>query len=198
MVIFLIDKQVNSVLKSAFFQLRILKKVKPFLSFVDFEKVIHAFITTRLDYCNALYFGVSQSCLHRLQLIQNAAARLLTGTRRFDHISPVLASLHWLPVHFRIHFKILLFVFKSFHGLAPPFISDLLKLYIPKRSLRSAGKLLLVVPRSKLVHRGDRAFSVAAPKLWNKLPFHIKSAPSLPVFKSRLKTLFYSQAFNTE
>ena len=116
---FLMDKQINSVLKSAFFQLRILSKVKAFLSFADFEKVIHAFISTRLDYCNELYFGVSQNCLHRLQLVQNAAARLLTGTRRYDHISPVLSALHWLPVRFRIHFKILLFVFKSLHGLAP-------------------------------------------------------------------------------
>ena len=195
---FLMDKQINAVLKSSFFQLRILSKAKPFLSFVDFEKVIHAFITTRLDYCNALYLGVSHGGLHRLQMVQNAAARLLTGTRRRDHISPVLASLHWLPVRFRIKFKILLFVFKSFHGLAPSYISDLLELYVPKRTLRSAGKLLLVVPKSNLVHRGDRAFSVAAPKLWNELPLTIKLAPSLTVFKTRLKTHFYSQAFNPE
>ena len=190
---FLMDKQVNSVLKSAFFQ-----RLKAFLSFNDFEKVIHAFITTRLDYCNALYFGVSHYCLHRLQLIQNAAARLLTGTRRHDHISPVLSALHWLPVRFRINFKILLFVFKSRHGLAPSYISDLLKPYVPTRSLRSAGKMLLEVPKSKLVNRGDRAFSVAAPKLWNELPLHIKQSPSLSVFKTRLKTLFYSQAFISE
>ena len=122
---------------------------------------------------------------------------MLTGTRRRDHISPVLSSLHWLPVRFRINFKILLFVFKARHGLAPSYISDLLKPYVPTRSLRSAGQMLLVVPKSNLVNRGDRAFSVAAPKLWNELPLHIKQATSLSIFKTRLKTLFYSQAFNS-
>ena len=71
--------------------------------------VIHAFITTHLDYCNALYVGVNQSSLSRLQLVQNAAARLLTKTRKQEHISPVLAALHWLPVHFRINFKLLMY-----------------------------------------------------------------------------------------
>lgn len=193
---FKLDKQINSVIKSSFFQLRLLSKVKSFLSFNDFEKVIHAFISTRLDYCNALYAGVSQASLSRLQLVQNAAARLLTGSRRREHISPILASLHWLPVSFRIDFKILLFAYKSLNGLAPTYLSDLLQPHVPLRSLRSADQLLLVVPRSRLKHRGDRAFAVVAPKLWNELPLHVRLAPTLPVFKSRLKTHLYSLAFN--
>uniref|UniRef100_A0A3B3D322 Reverse transcriptase domain-containing protein n=1 Tax=Oryzias melastigma TaxID=30732 RepID=A0A3B3D322_ORYME len=113
---FKLDSHISSVVKSSFFQLRRLTKVKPFLSQQHFETVIHAFITSRLDYCNSLYFGISQSSLSRLQLVQNAAARVLVGARKRDHITPVLASLHWL--HFRVHFKILLFVFKSLSGLA--------------------------------------------------------------------------------
>lgn len=88
----------------------------------DLQTVIHAFITSRLDYCNSLYFGLPKSSLDRLQLVQNAAARLLTGTRKREHITPVLASLHWLPVKFRIDFKILLYVFKALHGCAPQYI----------------------------------------------------------------------------
>lgn len=118
--VFNLDKQISAVVKSNFFKLRQLAKVKQILSKQDFEMIIHALITSHLDYCNSLYYGVSQSSLSRLQLVQNAAARLLTGTRRRNHISPVLASLHWLPVHFRVHFKILLFAFKSLNGLAPP------------------------------------------------------------------------------
>ena len=95
---FKLDKQINSVVKSSFCQLRILPKVKPFLSFNDFERVIHCFITTKLDYCNALYVGVSQASISHLQLVQNAAARLFTRTRKREHITPVLASLHWLPI----------------------------------------------------------------------------------------------------
>ena len=101
------DCQIKAVVKSNFFQLRQLAKIKPVLQRHHFETVIHAFVTTRLDYCNALYMGVSGSSIARLQLVQNAAARLLIGISKYEHISPILASLHWLPVHFRIHFKIL-------------------------------------------------------------------------------------------
>ena len=110
---FKFDRQIGYVVKSAFFQLRLLASVKPYLSPTDLEKVIHAFISSRLDYCNSLYVGLDQRSLRRLQLVQNAAARLLTGTKKREHISPVLASLHWLPVRFRIDFKILMFVLKS-------------------------------------------------------------------------------------
>ena len=111
------DSQIKAVVKSSFFQLRQLAKIKPVLQRRHFETVIHAFVTTRLDYCNALYVGIAGSSIARLQLVQNAAARLLTGTRKYEHISPILASLHWLPIHFRIHFKILL---KFFYLLLKP------------------------------------------------------------------------------
>lgn len=140
--------------------------------------------------------GVSGSSLAHLQMVQNAAARLLTGTK-YEHISPILASLHWLPVQFRIHFKILLFVFKSLNGLAPLYISELLHLYTPTRSLRSADQLLLHVPKTNHKLRGDCAFAVAAPKVWNDLPQPIKQATSITHFKSLLKTHLFSMAFNT-
>ncbi len=78
--------------------------MKPILSFKDFERVLHAFISTRLNYCNALYAGTNQVSFARLQLVRTAAARLLTGTSKREHITPILASLHWPPVHFRINF----------------------------------------------------------------------------------------------
>lgn len=108
---FQFDKQIN-VVSSNFYHLRLLAQIKPVLSFNDFEQVIHAFISTQLDYCSALYAGLNQTSVARLQLVQNAAARLLTGTRTYDHITVILARLHWLPVCFRIEFKILLFTFK--------------------------------------------------------------------------------------
>ena len=107
------DSQIKAVGKSSFFQLRQLAKIKPFLQRQQFETVIHAFVTTRLDYCNALYMGVGGSSIAHLQLVQNAAARLLTGTSKYEHILPILASLHLLPVHFRIHFKLFYLLLKS-------------------------------------------------------------------------------------
>ena len=155
----------------------------------------HAFISTRLDYCNALYTGINQASHARLQLVQNAAARLLTGTCKHDHITPILASLHWLPVHFRIHFKILLFVCKSLNDLAPQYITEIIHVYTPPRALRSADQLRLVVPKSRQKNRGDPAFSVVAPKLWNELPTHVKMALTLDTFKTRLKTNFLLLGF---
>lgn len=108
-----VDRQISTVVKASFFHLRQLAKVKPLLARQHFEKVIPAFITSRVDYCNALYYGVSQSSLPWLQLVQNAAAHLLTGARKREHITAIPASLHWLPVHCRVCLKFLLFLFKS-------------------------------------------------------------------------------------
>ncbi len=169
-----------------------LAKVKTFLSFKHFETAIHAFISSGIDYCNSLYLGINSYSISRLQMVQNAAARLLTGVRKYEHITPVLMSLHWLPVRFRIDFKVLLLVFKCLNGLAPPYLSDLLCEYHPERTLRSANQSLLTVPKSKLKSRGDRAFAIAAPKLWNMLPIHIRTAPTLHIFKSKLKMYLFT------
>ncbi len=180
-----LDRQVNQAVKSSFYQLRTLVKMKSFLSFTNFERVIHAFITTRLDYCNSLYLGISQSSINHLQIVQNATARVLTGARKHEHITPVLKSLHWLPV-----VKVLLLVFKSLNDLAPSYLSDLWIDHQPARVLRSANLRLLVVPRTKLKSRGDQAFAVAAPRLWNSLHTEIRTAPTLSIFKSRLKSFY--------
>ena len=89
---------------ACFFKIRLLAKTKSYLSFKDLERVINAFVTSRLDYYNALYVGMDQASIKRLQLVQNAAAHLLTGHKKRDHITPILASRHWLPVRFRIDF----------------------------------------------------------------------------------------------
>ncbi len=189
------DRQINSVVKSSFFQLRLLSKAKSFLSFKNLEKVIHAFITSKLDYCNSLYIGISQTALSRLQLVQNAAARLLTRSHKRDHITPVLQSLHWLPVRFRVDFKILLIVYKSLNGMAPSYISDLLIEHNVNRSLRSSNQRLLFIPKTRRKCRGDRAFATAAPRLWNDLPLFIRMASSVAIFKSKLKTYLFDKAF---
>ncbi len=120
-------------------------------------------------------------------MVQNAAARLLTTSRVFDHISLILTSLHWLPVKQRIEFKILVLVFKALHGLAPAYLFDLLRCHNPSRTLRSSNLGVLSVRRSRLIHRGDRAFAIAGPKLWNSLPGSVRMVSSLSSFKFKLK-----------
>lgn len=122
--------------------------------------------------------------------IQNSAARILTYTSSRQHITDVLHSLHWLPVQSRIVFKTLTLTYKAIHGIAPSYICDLVILYTPSRSLRSADSFTLQQPPCRLKSMGERAFSVAAPRLWNALPLTVRNAPTLASFKKWLKKLF--------
>ncbi len=108
--------------------------------------VSDAFVTSRLDYCNALLGGCPASSINKLQIVQNAAARVLTRSRKYDNITQILQSLHWLPIKFRISYKILLLNYKAINDLAPAYLTNLLSRYNPTRSLRSQNSGLLVVP----------------------------------------------------
>jgi len=98
------------------------------------EQLVHAFMTLKLDYCNALLGGCPARLTHKLLLVQNAAARVLTRTRKYDHISAVLST-HWLPIKLCIHFKILLITYKALNGLASQYLSELLMHYSPSHLL---------------------------------------------------------------
>ncbi len=132
--------------------------------------------------------------IRQLQLIQNAAARILTRTRKSEHITPVLRSLHWLPVTFRIDFKVLLLIYKSLNGLGPKYMADMLTEYKPNRTLRSLGSSQLEIPSVHTKQR-ESAFSYYAARSWNQLPEEIKCAKTLATFKSSLKTHLFSCAF---
>ncbi len=129
------------------------------LSVSDAEKLVHGFMTSRLDYCNALQGGCLASSINKLQIVQNAAARVLTRSRKYDHSTPILQSLHWLPIKFRISYKILLLTYKALNGLAPAYLTSLLSLYNPTRSLRSLKSGLFIVPRIANSTKGGRTFS---------------------------------------
>lgn len=188
------NSHIKTVTKSAYYHLKNISRIKGLMSQQDLEKLVHAFIFSRLDYCNSVFTGLPKKSIRQLQLIQNAAARVLTKTKKVDHITPVLRSLHWLPVCQRIDFKILLLVYKALNGLGPKYISDLLLSYEPPRPLRSSGTGLLCVPRVRTKH-GEAAFSFYAPHIWNKLPENCRSAATLSSFKSRLKTFLFAAAF---
>ncbi len=145
-------------------------------------------MTSRLDYCNALLGGCSARLINKLQMVQNAAARVLTRTRKYDHISPVLSTLHWLPTKHRIDFKILLITYKALNGLA-------IQYSLPSRPLRSQNSGHLIIPRISKSTAGGRSFSYLAPKLWNNLPNTVREADTLCQFKSRLKTHLFNLVY---
>ena len=173
-----------------------MRSIKKYLSRDSVITLVHAFITSRLDYCNGLLFGLPNVRVAKLQRVQNAAVRLILGIGKFSHITPALYELHWLPVSLRIDYKILLLTFKCIYGLAPTYLSDLISIKSNSLyNLRSTGKLLLDYPKGKMLTTlGARSFS-AAPKLWNELPLELRQGTSLDSFKSRLKTYLFKKYF---
>lgn len=181
----------KQLVRNCFFQLRNISKLRSFVAKGELEMIIHAFISSRLDYCNSLFSCLSKKELYRLQAVQNSAARLLIHIKKREHITPVLEALHQLPVYF----KILVLTFRALHGQAPTYITDLTQLHTPTRSLRSLDQSLLVVPRTYFKTRGDQSFQAVAPRLWNALPLFLRCANSVEFFKKQLKTLLFKQDF---
>jgi len=133
-----------------------------------------------------------------LQSVVNAAARSITGLRRSDHITDTLASLHWLRSSEHIQYKLATTVFRSLHGLAPPYLSDDLHRLVDipsRRRLRTVNSLQLDVPRTHRRTVGDRAFAAAGSTLWNSLPHDITNCVSLTSFYRKLKTFLFSISF---
>ena len=188
------DKFVSQKYQTCMLHLRYMSRIRKYLSIDACKSVIHALVTSRLDYANSLLFGIKQTHINKLQRIQNYAAKIIYKATYRDHATPYLISLHWLPVHARIQFKVLVHTYNSLHGTAPKYLSDLIKHYIPTRSLRSENQLKLVETRSKSRY-GDRSFTIAAPVLWNHLPLKIKNAESVIEFKKQLKTFLFTQEY---
>ena len=205
------DKHMNmsthvaNISKACFMQLRNLWSFKKFIDSDTLAALSHTFVTSKLDYGNALLYGIPKTTMSRLQYVQNCAARLIRGARKFDHVTPLLIDLLWLPMTYRPMtcrpmtyrpmFKILLTVFKILQGRAPEYLTELITIYNPGRSLRSNGSLILNVPRSNTKSWGDRAFSIAGPRIWNSLPIELRMITNIEEFKSRLKTHLFKVAF---
>ena len=163
------NKHGKFLCKTAFNHLRNLTTIRRFLSHKHCEILIYAFGTSRIDYCYSLLSCLPQHLLQKFQRVQNAAARLLTYSKKCDNISPILKELHRLTVKSRIEFKILILTFKAYHEIGPKNLTDSLIKYTPSRTLPSTNKGLLVAPKYNLESYGKRAFSVIAPSLWNNL-----------------------------
>jgi len=187
---------VASVCRSAYYHLRQIRPTLQSLSRDAAKTLVQAFISSRLEYYNSVLYGVTDNLLQRLQSVQNAAARLITRTGRREHIiltCYVLQELHWLPVRRRIDFKLATLMFKSLHGCAPSYLSDVCK-SAPEasRRLRSSGAITCVIPWSR-TRLGDRSFDVAGPLPWNKLPASLRSSDSLCQFRRQLKTFLFAK-----
>ena len=185
---------VSATARACYFHLRRISQIRKYLTTEATTKLVVSLILSRIDYCNSLLSGLPNSTIHTLQRVQNNAARLILKKKKSDHITPLLKSLHWLPVDLRIHYKILSLCYKSLNNSAPIYLSNSLHLYTPSRHLRSASDpLRLQTPRTKLSTFGPRSFSAYGPHIWNTLPLSLRLKPSLSSFQSALKTYLYQK-----
>ena len=186
---------VSAVCKSAYSQLRNIAQIRRHLTQDATATLIHSLVTSRLDNMNSLLHGLPNTQLHKLQRIQNHAAKVVVRKKKCDHATPILKSLHWLKIPYRIEYKLLLIVFKCLHGQAPKYLSERLEKYVPGRVLCSGDSDKLVERKANLKTYGDRCFSVAVPKLWNALPKDLRALDNINEFKSSLKTHLFKQCF---
>src|SRR6218665_3253272 len=164
----------HNLTHSSYFQLRRLRTVHKAVSVPIFTSIVHAFVCSRIDFCNSLLIGLPKTRLSPLQTVLNAAARLIARLPRYSHIpSYIKDHLHWLPISTQIECKVMLIVLKAQMGVAPKYLRDTIRLPTSAsslRPLRSLDRQELFVPRTRTTMAMSRSFSVIGPSLWNRLP----------------------------
>ena len=160
------------------------------------ETLIHSLVHSHIDYCNSLLAGMPHCLIQNVQKIQNFAARVVTKSNKYCHITPLLYSLHWLPVEMRIRYKILVLVFKCIHKMAPNYLQNLIISSNTTYDLRNRSAVWLNVPNISCITLGGRAFCRLGPLWWNDLPLQIRKINCLHVFLKSIKTHLFMVYFS--
>jgi len=186
-----LQKHISSVCQTSYLHIRHLRQIRSILDTNSAILLANSLVSSRLDYCNSLYYHLPDVSINRLQRVQNSLAQVVMPfVKRYDHITPALQKLHWLPIQQRITFKIACLTFKTLHYQEPSYLRELITLHNPTRPLRSSSQSLLDIPNVRS-ENGRRSFSFAAPTIWNSLPPALRCTPCLTTFRSSLKTLLF-------
>ena len=183
------QQHVSNICRVCYFEIRRISSIRHYLSEDTTKMLLCAFVLSRLDYCNSLLAGSPSFLLDQLQRVQNHAARLISRSSKYDHITPLLHSLHWLPIKKRIHYKVASLCYNSFNSTLPQYLQELLHIYTPMRTLRSSTDTrVFTIPCTRTVSFGQRSFSFQGPTVWNKLPYSLRNSATPSTFKASLKT----------
>jgi hypothetical protein len=185
---------VNQTVKTCYFHLQSINRIRVNLTPGACAAAVRALVLSRLDYANSLLVGAPDGLLQKLQVVQNNAARMISRVSWRAHITPVLKQLHWLPVRQRVKHKLMSLTYNAINSdHSPAYLG--LQWRQNGRQLRSSGRQLEVPRTRKRI--GDRAYDVAAPRMWNILPDSVKLAQTLPTFKRHMKTLLFREHFGS-
>ena len=191
--------QVSSLCKNMFFNIRKISMYRKYMTQEVAEKLMVSLVSSRLDYCNGLLAGLPDTLLQKLQYVQNCAARVIFRKKKFDHVTHLLRSLHWLPVKERIIYKTAILIHNILKNNEPAYLRELLIKPKNVRNTRSSSdESLLFVPRKQLITYGDRSFEYFGPFTWNNIPRFIREISSTPIFKRELKTYLFRKAYDEQ
>ena len=192
---FSFSKHVQNVCKGCFSKVKDFRNIKQFLTQDAAMSVANAFISSRLDYCNSLFRSLSKVNLHRLQSIQNGAARIVTNSCKYTWITLVLRKLHWLPIQFRSEFKLATLVYKFIHTGFPKYFSPHLSIYhttYNTRHSQSVANFINVPKFQPTILKSTKQFGF---RFAFDAPTDIRASPSIASFRKKLKTYLYSKAY---
>ena len=201
---FTFSDHVSQVIKSIRVHARDLYRIRPLLDLKTSVLLANALVSSRLDYCNSLFLSLTDFELRRLQLVQNSLCSVVTHSSKFSHITPQLKKLHWLPVRYRVQFKLALITYKILNQGQPVYLRELIHPYTSFRNTRRSTpklKFLHTPTFDRRVHKSikhfSNSFSHYAPVLWNSFPFQIRNSPSVAYFRKHLKTHLFNSSFPT-
>ena len=184
---------ISAICSSCIYHIRNLRRIRRHLDLDSAKLLANALVSNRFDYCNSRLSGIVETDLTKLQRVLNRLARVVTKSPPLTRSVPLLRSLHWLPVKYRVHIRICLLTYKAPREVQPVYLLSLIAISLPSRSLRSNRGMTLLVPRIK-TNTGARTFSPCGPSLWNNLPLSVRSATSVATLRRRLKTYLFDLA----
>jgi len=183
---------VTATVRTCFAALRQIRSVRRSLSREALLTLIRALVVSKLDYCNSVLVGVSRSLHRRLQLVLNAAARLVFSTRRSEHVTPLFRDLHWLKVPERVQFRLCVLAYRSSYLAETLHLTSSVK---SRHRFRSSFTSALLVPATQRMTLGDQAFPSAAACTWNALPDSVRTSSSCMALRRQLKTILFKASF---
>ena len=199
---FSFSEHIKRTCKACFLQMRDLRRIRKYLTSEVAVLAANALVSSRLDYCNSLFRGLSGFNQYKLQSIQNTLARIVTNHRKYAHVTPILQKLHWLPVKYRCIFKTATLVYKFLHSGSPSYFEPFLSFSSCPYSTRHSHpdrQYLTVPPFHSSVFKSAKhfghSFAFDAPKIWNDLPQDVRSATSVASFRKKLKTYLFAKAY---
>jgi hypothetical protein len=191
------DQHIDEICKTCYRHIRAFRHMRESLPDDVARTVACSIVTSRIDYCNSLFIGMSDANFAKLQRVQNTLARTVLRLKRSDHITPALTELHWLPVHARVTFKVASLTFKILQRRSPTYLFELLQPYQPTRTLRSVNQNLLTINHARTAF-AERSFRHSAPVTGNSLPPSCRNC--LPQGQSvqtfNIKTHLFTVHFN--